>query len=57
VAAAFPDMQSSEDDLIADGEAVVVRRTMRGTHQGEFHGDRLDGQGRDVYWDLARPPE
>jgi hypothetical protein len=50
-------MQSSEDDLIADAEAVVVRRTMRGTHQGEFHGDRLDGQGRDVYWDLARPPE
>ncbi len=36
--AAFPDMQSSEDDLIADGEAVVVRRTMRGTHQGEFMG-------------------
>jgi hypothetical protein len=36
--AAFPDMQSSEDDLIADEEAVVVRRTMRGTHQGEFMG-------------------
>jgi hypothetical protein len=36
--AAFPDMQSSEDDLVADGEAVVVRRTMRGTHQGEFMG-------------------
>ena len=31
-------MQSSEDDLIADGDAVVVRRTMRGTHQGEFMG-------------------
>jgi hypothetical protein len=36
--AAFPDMQSTEDDLVADGEAVVVRRTMRGTHQGEFMG-------------------
>ena len=36
--AAFPDMQSSEEDLIADGETVVVRRTMRGTHQGEFMG-------------------
>jgi predicted ester cyclase len=36
--AAFPDMQSSEEDLIADGESVVVRRTMRGTHLGEFMG-------------------
>ncbi len=36
--AAFPDIRSSEDDLIADGDAVVVRRTMRGTHQGEFMG-------------------
>jgi predicted ester cyclase len=36
--AAFPDIRTSEDDLIADGDAVVVRRTMRGTHQGEFMG-------------------
>jgi hypothetical protein len=36
--AAFPDMQSSEDDLLAAGDGVAVRRTMRGTHQGEFMG-------------------
>jgi hypothetical protein len=36
--AAFPDIQSSEDDLIAAGDRVVVRRTMRGTHQGAFMG-------------------
>jgi predicted ester cyclase len=36
--AAFPDMTSSEDDLIADGDTVVVRRTLHGTHQGEFMG-------------------
>jgi len=35
---AFPDMQTSEDDLIAQDDTVVVRRTMRGTHQGEFMG-------------------
>jgi len=36
--AAFPDMTSSEDDLIAAGDKVVTRRTMRGTHKGEFMG-------------------
>jgi hypothetical protein len=36
--AAFPDIQSSEEDLIADADAVVVRRTMRGTHRSEFMG-------------------
>jgi len=36
--AAFPDMQSSEDDLVADMDTVVVRRTMRGTHRGAFMG-------------------
>jgi ketosteroid isomerase-like protein len=36
--AAFPDLRSSEDDLIATGDRVVVRRTMRGTHRGPFMG-------------------
>ena len=36
--AAFPDITSSEDDLIADGNKVVTRRTLRGTHTGEFMG-------------------
>lgn len=36
--AAFPDMGSSEEDLIAEGNKVVVRRIIRGTHQGEFMG-------------------
>jgi predicted ester cyclase len=34
--AAFPDLRSSEDELLAAGERVVVRRTMRGTHRGPF---------------------
>jgi predicted ester cyclase len=35
---ALPDLTSSEDDLIATGEKVVVRRTFRGTHTGELMG-------------------
>ena len=35
---AFPDIRSSEDDLVAAGDTVVVRRTLRGTHRGAFIG-------------------
>src|SRR5262245_57505289 len=36
--AAFPDLQMTIDDILADGDKVVTRSTMRGTHQGEFMG-------------------
>ena len=42
--AAFPDVRSSEDDLLAVGDRVAVRRTMQGTHQGEFMGIGPTGQ-------------
>ena len=42
--AAFPDMQSSEDDIVADGDKVAVRRTMRGTHKGDFMGIPASGK-------------
>jgi len=35
---AFPDMQAIEEDLFVDGDKVVTRRILRGTHQGEFMG-------------------
>ncbi len=35
---AFPDLQVTIEDMIAEGEKVVVRVTMRGTQQGEFMG-------------------
>ena len=36
--AAFPDFRISIDDQIAEGNKVVVRATIRGTHQREFRG-------------------
>ncbi len=36
--AAFPDMQWTIDDLLADGEKVVVRWTWHGTQSAEFRG-------------------
>ncbi len=35
---AFPDMQFTIEDVIAEGDEVVVRWTFRGTHQGELMG-------------------
>lgn len=34
--AAFPDHHMTIDDLIAEGDRVVMRSTWTGTHQGEF---------------------
>ncbi len=36
--AAFPDMQVTVEDVIAEGEKVVTRWTIRGTHRGELMG-------------------
>jgi serine phosphatase RsbU (regulator of sigma subunit) len=36
--AAFPDLRINIDEQIAEGDKVVIRATLRGTHQGEFRG-------------------
>ena len=35
---AFPDIQDSVEDIVAEADKVVVRWKSRGTHQGEFMG-------------------
>ena len=35
---AFPDLQFTIEDMIAEGDTVVVRYTTRGTHQGNLWG-------------------
>jgi len=40
---AFPDLNTSEEDLISEGDKIVVRRTFRGTHKGEFMGVAASG--------------
>lgn len=42
--AAFPDMQFSIDQMIAEGEYVVCRWTFTGTHGGEYSGVAATGK-------------
>jgi steroid delta-isomerase-like uncharacterized protein len=42
--AAFPDLQMTIDDAIAEGDKVFIRATMSGTHQGEFLGIPASGR-------------
>jgi steroid delta-isomerase-like uncharacterized protein len=44
--AAFPDLEMSTDDLVADGDRIARRFTIRGTHQGAFMG--VPPSGRQV---------
>ena len=42
--AAFPDMELVTEELLAEGDRVVDRITVRGTHRGEFMGIPPSGQ-------------
>lgn len=42
--AAFPDLQDTVEDQLADGNKVVTRITSRGTHQGELMGIPATGK-------------
>lgn len=41
---AFPDLQFTVEDQIAEGDKVVSRWTARGTHEGEFRGIASTGK-------------
>ena len=46
--AAFPDMHVVVEDMIAEGDKVVSRVTVRGTHQGDFMG--IPPTGKQISW-------
>ena len=46
--AAFPDIQMTIEDIIAEGDKLVVRYTARGTHSGGIQG--IAPTGRKVTW-------
>ena len=43
---AFPDLRITVENLIAEGDTVVARNTVTGTHQGEYMG--LSPTGRSI---------
>ena len=45
-AVAFPDIRRTVEDLIAEGDKVVMRETVRGTHKRAF--ERIPATGREV---------
>ncbi len=45
---AFPDATVAIDEVVAAGDAVVLRATLRGTHRGEFLGVALTGRRIEV---------
>jgi steroid delta-isomerase-like uncharacterized protein len=45
---AFPDFRSEIEDQIAEGDKVVTRWRMRGTHRGEFRGIAPTGNELDI---------
>src|SRR5207249_393924 len=48
ILSAFPDLVETIDDLVAEGDRVIERMTLRGTHLGEFMG--LAPTGKPVSW-------
>ena len=49
---AFPDLRIDIDDLIAEGDKVMARMTIRGTHRGHFRG--IAPTGRQVIFTAIR---
>jgi steroid delta-isomerase-like uncharacterized protein len=45
---AFPDLTCTIEELIAEGDKVAYRWTMRGTHQGEIEGIAPTGRAVEV---------
>jgi steroid delta-isomerase-like uncharacterized protein len=48
----FPDLEFVSEDMIAEGDLVVSRGVISGTHQGEFFG--VPATGKKVHWTGTR---
>jgi steroid delta-isomerase-like uncharacterized protein len=48
--AAFPDLHTTLEDVLVDGDRVVVRGTDRGTHRGDFMGFPASGREVTTTW-------
>jgi len=48
VRSAFPDLETTVDDIIAEGDRLAVRSTFRGTHEGDFMGIPATGKKVEV---------
>ncbi len=54
---AFPDWHTVIEDIVAEGDKVVVRRTISGTHSGDVPGIPMPPTGKRVtfaVWDMYR---
>jgi steroid delta-isomerase-like uncharacterized protein len=47
---AFPDLHTTLEDVLVDGDRVVVRGTDRGTHRGDFMGIPASGHEVTTTW-------
>ncbi len=53
--AGFPDLQATIEATVQEGETIVVRARMTGTHQGEFMGIPATGNKVDIaFFDMVR---
>lgn len=48
ILAAFPDKQYTVEEIVGQGDTVLVRMTVKGTHQGVFFGTAPTGNTIDV---------
>ncbi|MCW2848125.1 MAG: hypothetical protein JWR90_2099 [Marmoricola sp.] len=48
--AAFPDLHTTLEDVLVDGDRIVVRGTDQGTHRGEFMGYPASGREVTTTW-------
>lgn len=53
--AAFPDLKATIEDMLQEGDRLVIRARCTGTHEGEFMGIPPTGRSVDFGWfDMVR---